>query len=312
LIPNLALWATPLAPIRGITTNTVANINQRVPILGFSPAALVENNTEGRSFYNGLQASLTKRMSHGLKFLASYTFSKNLDTDANDLTLATQGTSGVNIMAGARGPRALYGRTNFDRTHRAVVSYIYDLPNVKRGPAFIRAALNAWELSGVTTYQSGTPLTVISANPNNAFGATADFAPLSGTCSSGGFVTAGSIESKLNGYLNASCFSFNPTTRAAIYPVIGSDGRATGWGTGIIAIADGPPQANWDIAAVKRFSIRGPNDKTRVEFRSEFFNAFNWPQFGNPDTRLTNTTFGKITTTTVNPRIVQFALKVNF
>jgi len=127
LLPNEALQASAAAPIRGQTTNTVANINQRVPILGFYPTSLVENETGGQSWYNGLQASVTKRLSKGSQFLVSYTFSKNLDTDAPNLTEADQGTSN-DAIGNDRLPHGRYGRTNFDRAHRFVASYIYDLP----------------------------------------------------------------------------------------------------------------------------------------------------------------------------------------
>ena len=114
IYPNQAQLATVAAPIRGNTTNTVANIAQRVPLAGFTPTGLVENNTEGQSWYNGLQTSITKRLSNGLQFLASYTFSKSLDTDAPNVIEASAGTSG-DAIGDERNPHARYGRTNFDR-----------------------------------------------------------------------------------------------------------------------------------------------------------------------------------------------------
>ena len=78
---NQALSASANNPIRGVTENTVANIPLRVPVPGVPPDSLVVMESEGSSWYNGLEASLTKRLSHGLQFLASYTFSKTLDTD---------------------------------------------------------------------------------------------------------------------------------------------------------------------------------------------------------------------------------------
>ena len=90
---NQALTASANNPIRGVTTNTVANIPLRVPILGVPPDSLVEMESEGSSWYNGLEASLTKRLSHGLQFLASYTFSKTLDTDGADINSTSSGNA---------------------------------------------------------------------------------------------------------------------------------------------------------------------------------------------------------------------------
>jgi hypothetical protein len=82
---NQALSASVSNPIRGVTTDTVANISLRVPVVGVPPDSLVVAESEGNSWYNGLEVSLTKRLSHGLQLLASRTFSKTLDTDGADI-----------------------------------------------------------------------------------------------------------------------------------------------------------------------------------------------------------------------------------
>jgi hypothetical protein len=311
LLPNEANLASASNPIRGITTNTVANINQRVPILGFAPTAQVENETSGQSWFNSLQTSLTKRLSHGLQFLGSYTFSKNLDTDAPNITEAVQGTSG-DAIGNDRLPHGRYGRTNFDRTNRFVGSYTYDLPSLQHEGRLLSKVTGGWQLAGVTEYQSGTWLTVTSTNSKNVIGATTDFAPLSGACAPGNYVRSGTVVSKLNSYFNTNCFSFNPTTHAAIYPIVGDDGIATGFGNSGVGNATGPGQKNWDMALVKRTAVGWPNDGANVEFRTEFFNAFNTPQFANPDSKITDAAFGTITSTVVNPRIIQFAIRLNY
>jgi hypothetical protein len=311
-LPNLADLASVSNPIRGNTTNTVANIEQRVPIYGFTPSALIEANTEGSSNYNSLQASLTKHLSHGLQFLASYTFSKTLDAEGANVIEAEQGTADAAIGNGAD-PHARYGRTEFDRPNRFVLSYVYDLPGMKGGSAWERQILNRWQVSGVTTIQSGAAITVTSASPYNAYGQTLDFAPLSGKCQGANYVAPGSNNAKVNQYFNLNCFNIttNPTTGAIspVFPVIGDDGLATGYAHGGVGVTNGPSQNNWDIALVKRFGL---GHWASAEFRTEFFNAFNTPQFGNPDLSITDATFGKITTMAVNPRIIQFALKINF
>ena len=88
---NQALDASPSHPINGVTSNTLANIGSRVPIPGIRPDSLREMESEGSSWYNGLEVSLTKRLGHGLQFLASYTFSKTLDTDGADINSTSAG-----------------------------------------------------------------------------------------------------------------------------------------------------------------------------------------------------------------------------
>lgn len=316
-LPNLANLASASNPIRGATTNTVENIQQRVPLAGFTPTALVEAATEGSSNYNALQTSLTKHLSKGLQFLASYTFSKTLDLDGANLIEAIQGTSGSAVGNDAN-PRARYGRTPFDRPNRFVVSYLYDLPGLKKGSEWERQILNRWQVAGVTTVQSGAAITVVATSGSNVYGQTNDFAPLSGKCHGANYVAPGSNNAKVNQYFNLNCFNYttNPLNGAIspVYPVIG-DG--VGYASGGVGVTDGPDQNNWDIALLKRFdlghSMRGANaEPINAEFRSEFFNAFNTPQFGSPDNSLTDATFGRITTMAVSPRIIQFALKLNF
>ena len=84
-----------------------------------------------------------------------------------------------------------------------------------------------------------------------------------------------------------------------------SDDGGTDFGDSGVGTALGPGQFNWDITAIKRFKI---TEAQTVQFRAEFYNAFNHPQFANPSTTL-GPTFAYITATSVNPRIIQFGLK---
>ncbi len=74
----------------------------------------------------------------------------------------------------------------------------------------------------------------------------------------------------------------------------------------------GPGQNNFDLSLTKKFAFGWPREDSFLEFRSEFFNAFNHPQFGIPDLEFTSPTFGQISRTSVAPRIIQFALKFSF
>ena len=199
-----------------------------------------------------------------------------------------------------------------------MASYVYDLPWMKTGAFWQRALLGNWSVSGVVTYQAGNPLTLVGTNTNNAFGITTDLAPVNGSCNASQLATSGSVTSRLSGFFNPACIvGANPTqplssANAAAWPIIGDDGKATGFGNAPIGLVRGPAQGDWDIALAKRIPAAWLNDRANAEFRTEFFNAFNNPNFANPDTNVSDSTFGRITATTVAPRILQFALKLVF
>jgi hypothetical protein len=297
---NQALSASPESPVNGVTTNTLANVGQRVPIPGVRPDSLREMESEGSSSYNGLEASLTKRLGHGLQFLGSYTFSKTLDTDGADIN-ATSANNAL-TLGNQNSPSQRWGRASFDRTHRFILSGTWDPPSPSAG--LQRALLGGWDLAGVVTIQSGTALTIADTNATNVFGISEDRAQLSGTCSKSQLVKAGSMESKLNNYFNASCFT-NPA-------IIGADGIGAAFGDSATGIVDGPGQANLDLALLKTVELNRPIEKSTIQFRAEFFNALNHPQFAIPDNNFTSPTFGVISSTSVNARVGQLALKFEF
>jgi len=297
---NQAESASASNPIRGVMTNTVANIPLRVPILGIPPDSLQVMDSEGSSWYNGLEASLTKRLSHGLQFLASYTFSRTLDTDGADINSTSSG-NGL-TLGNQDSPGQRWGRASIDRTHRFVFSETWQLP----GPttALRGAILGGWEVATVITVQTGSALTIAQTNSDNVFGISEDRAQLSGNCSKNQLVTGGPIASKLNDYFNTSCFTAPQ--------IIGSDGIGTAFGNSGTGIVDGPGQANLDLAFSKSMSLDWPREKSVVQIRAEFFNALNHPQFANPDTNYSSPTFGVISSTSVNPRVGQVALRFSF
>ena len=197
---NQALSASPSNPVRGVTTDTVANISLRVPVLGVPPDSLVVMESEGNSWYNGLEVSLTKRLSHGLQFLASYTFSKTLDTDGADINSTSSGNALT--LGNQDSPSQRWGRASFDRTHRFVLSETWTSPSPQRGLG--RALLGGWELAAVVTVQSGSALTIAATNPNNIFGISEDRAQLTGTVEEPIGRRRGRSESKLERYFNSS------------------------------------------------------------------------------------------------------------
>ncbi|HTS57678.1 MAG TPA: TonB-dependent receptor [Terriglobales bacterium] len=296
---NQALDASPQDPVRGVTDNTLTNIETRVPVLGIAADTLKMVESEGESWYNGLEASLTKRLGHGLQFLASYTFSKALDTDGANVNSTSAGNQFT--LGDQNSPRQRWGRASFDRTNRFVFSTIYSLPSPKTG--LRRALVGGWTLAAVAVVQSGAALTVAYTNAKNVFGIPQDRAQLTG-CPPSQLVTAGEVESKLNLYFNTGCFTTPP--------VIGADGLGTAFGDSATGLVNGPDQANFDLSLAKAVPLAWPTENGRVEFRAAFFNVFNHPQFANPDNDLASPAFGVISSTAVNPRVGQLALKFIF
>jgi hypothetical protein len=154
-------------------------------------------------------------------------------------------------------------------------------------------------------------LTLTGTNTNNSFGITADRAQLAAGCTYSDLVTTGSVTNRLNNYFNSNCILRN-SAGAATWQVIGDDGRATAFGNSGVGVVTGPGQRNWDISLTKGTPIRKLGDSGNFEFRAEFFNAFNTPQFANPGTNVSAANFGVISATSVNPRVVQLAFKINF
>jgi len=298
---NQAENASATNPIRGQTTNTLANLSLRVPYQGFDPAQFLEQGSEGRSNYNALELTVKKNMSHGLQFLAAYTWSKTMATGASTVVGSTFGGGAVGDQNNLY---ADYGQADFSRPNRLIVSAIYKLPTLNEGPAAIKTAVRGWQVQGVATFQSGTPMTFTNSDSSNIDGTMSDHAYIDYSkegCSN--VRLAGSVKGRLNEFFNTGCFS-NP-------PTVSEDG-GTAFGNARASMLQGPGQHNFDLALAKITPIAG-SESVNLEFRAEFFNAFNSTQFSNPDTAYSDgASFGVITATSVAPRIGQLALKLHF
>jgi hypothetical protein len=295
--PNEAQLASPANPINGQTTSTLANIGLRVPFQGFSPGGLQGRRYDGQSSYNGLEATIRKRLSHGLQLQASYTFSKTLNNQRTNVAGATFSERMANDGRGL---------AEFSRPQRFVLSYLYEFPNFHGSKGGLGKLLGGWSVSGVTTFQSGNPLTVIDTRAGTIYGADGSdawFLPANfcSGASNSSLVTHGSVQSRLGGYINAAAICAPPTI-----------GDGTGFGNIGRGVLRGPGQNNWDISIAKVTKVKGPTEATNLEFRAQFFNAFNHPQFANPALDASSPSFGTITSTSVSPRLIQFALKYNF
>lgn len=290
---NQALLATPQTPVNGETTTTLDNIAQRVPYEGIAQAAYICGTTFSGN-YNSLQNSLTKRVGNGLSVLASYTWSKTLDYTVQETPAFDVGfTTGDQTK-----PRQSYGAAAFDRTNRFVLSFSYDTPRPQWGGAFVRHALSDWQFSGVVVEQSGLPITVTDSSAGSVFGNLV-FTNLA-ECTGANPASMGAVTNRLTDFFTPAAF----TDPAAI-------GNGTGFGNCGIGIVRGPGQHNLDLGIIRNFSI---GERAKLQFRSEFFNFTNTPDFGLPvsDRSTGPGVFGAITSTVENPRLIQFALKASF
>jgi hypothetical protein len=305
---NQSLLASAQNPVNGATTNTAANVVQRVPFQGIATGSLF-SDTRFEANYNSLQTSVTKRFAHGLEFLGSYTWSKILDE--------TSGSGGSDVFElwlltnNQNNPRQAYGLTDFDRDQRAVVNFTWTVPKFQQAPMLARRVLNDWEFSGIAVIQSGSPITVLDSNAGLVYGNFENRAQRTGSNPS----TQGSLYSRvLNGYLTQNAFTIAPEAPN------GSGPGDTGFGDSSVGMVRGPGQHNLDMAVERIFPV---TESSSFRFRAEFFNLTNTPQFANPNNNVdftagpngpvnVNPSFGLITSTAANPRIVQFALKYLF
>ncbi|HEY2469596.1 MAG TPA: TonB-dependent receptor [Terracidiphilus sp.] len=303
---NQAQLASPTNPINGETTNSAANVIARVPFVGISPGSLLCESSFNAS-YNSLQSSITKRLSHGLEFLGSYTWSRNLDQ--------TSGSSGSNVFEmhlvtnDQTNFRQAYGPTDFDRTNRGVLSLVYNTSFARHLPGLTARIVGDWQISTVAVAQSGTALTILDDNAGSVYGnyPFENRAQLSGAAKP---ATSGSLRSRaLNGYLNPAAFAPAPEAPFGTGPF------DTGFGNSSEGLVRGPDQRNIDLAVERTIPI---TESQKLRFRTEFFNLANTTNFNNPASNITAgpafgaPPFGIITSTSNNPRIIQFALKYQF
>jgi hypothetical protein len=235
----------------------------------------------GISKYHSLQVTGEKRYSRGLLFLAGYTWAKSID-DSSSWT----GIDGQE-SALAQDPSRLYlerGRSAFDLRHRFTFSFVYELP-LRFDHKFVNAVVGGWQTSGIVTLQTGFPFTVtVSGDVPNA-----------GT---------GNTRAKLVGEARLA----DPTIDQWFNRAAFAQPDAFTFGNAGRNILDAPGTRGFDASLMKVF--RGFGEQHRVQFRAEFFNAFNHPNFGLPNAQVGNAAFGTIRS--ADNREMQFALKYIF
>jgi hypothetical protein len=325
-----------------ITTNTPSNASLRAPFQGVDMNGFFQNQTTARSSYNSLQMSLTRRLTRGLQLLGSYTYAKSIDNASG-----TGGGAGIVgivnpgavadtsvILGDQSNNRANRGVSDFDRTHRFVLSYLWDLPklsfanHLKMG----RLLLSNWQLSGIIVAMSGLPIDIVDTGAGSLYGLAGGSNPLARpNWAPGATRITASVNIPAGYFFNPSAFSRPVVQAGQLIP--SSNGTATAGANGTDIgnvgrnILRGPRQTNVDFSIIKRFTF---DELKNLEFRAEVFNLFNHVNLASPISDLNaipssggsidvNTgqvlqpgAFGRIISTSNNPRIVQFALKFHF
>ena len=282
---------------------------------------------DNSSIYHGLQAGLAKRMSHGFQVQGSYTWSKCIDMGSGGLLGDPYQNSISSLMFFNRGGRR--GLCDFDITHNFVVNYLWQPPTPNFGGMAAQHILGGWEFGGVIVASTGSPFTaVMGGDPlgQNSSDAT-DFAwRLSGPgCDHP--VNPGNV----NNYIKLGCFSppvVSASFAAVCQPAIGQDPSGKpipipGTCMNLFGNAGrntlvGPGLFNVDFSAFKNNYITRISETFNIQFRAEFFNLINHPNFQAPIKHSTlfnengspTSGAGQINRTSTFSRQIQFGLKV--
>lgn len=284
---------------------------------------ITQINSVGNSNYNAGWVTLNKHFSHGFEVLASYTYSHAFDYNSlsSDESIPLQN---------AYNPRGDYGPSEYDVRNRFVLSGFYELPF--QGNRLV----SGWQLGIVTQAQSGSPLTPLlsintgtgttltvrpnqlehvtpTGNPHEFYNNTVLCEPFNGTPTGTAPAIPNCATTPDAAFAVPCTFSDTPTTPGSNnYPVI--PGSCTPGDMQRDALL-GPDFVNTDFSVVKNTKL---TDKFNLQFRTEFFDIFNHPNFGNPNNIVTSSAFGQVTSTRFpagdfgSAREIQFALKLSF
>jgi hypothetical protein len=271
-------------------------ITTRRPYQGYGTITEVESS--GNSIYHGLLLKAEKRFSKGLSFLASYTFSKAIEDSGSPALDST--AAGSDQPQDPRNLRAERGLSPHDVRSRFIFNYSYELPFGKGrmfqagGSKLAEAVLGGWQVNGITLVQSGRHETIgVSFDASNTGSSNYRANALRNPQLS-------SSERTVSRYFDTSAFAVpDPYT-------YGNAGRNT---------VEGPGQVNFDFSLFKNFRLRerkGSFSDNEIQFRAEFFNVFNTPQFQIPNRLVGTPQFGSITDVVNYARQIQLALKFRF
>ncbi len=314
-----------------ITQTTMDNVSARVPpqYLGFNADQLFWEENQGFSNYHALQTSLVHRWSNGLYTQVAYTYSRCMDNGSG--SQYGDELNGLQQFGDLINPRSNYGPCDFDRTHRLVISYNYELPfarMLKIGNHGYGKMANGWTVNGITTFQSNLPILIFDAAalvPEDNFVQFTNFGTLAPGMSLSDVITKGSTESKLDNYVNLNAFTAGGNCVNNQYVIVDcSDPTSTGYAAvGNVSRNNfrGPFETNWDFSIAKNTLL---SEHVTLAFRADFFNIFNHPAFQDPSAGgYAGSAAGNsgevdvvgspaITQTLNGPRVIQFSFRLQF
>jgi len=257
------------------------------------------------SSYNALLLTLRKRLSRDLQMDFNYTFSHSLDNSSVITNNNGNGFAGASVVVcDAVNLSVCRGNSEFDITHSISANAVYDLP-IGRGhfigrdsATWLNEVIGGWQVSGITTWRTGLAFPVQSGVSTTSLSADA-LAIFNGNRAA----LSQNIHTDTANNNFIQFFSNPAAAQGAFSPV-------TGQQVGNRDILRGPGFTNWDLALIKSFPIL--SEKYKLQFRAEAYNTFNHPNFSLPNSNVNSPNFGIISTTSGDPRVLQFALRFDF
>jgi Carboxypeptidase regulatory-like domain len=268
-----------------------------LPFPGFKSLRLATN--EANSHYNGLQIDVNSRVGRDLFLRGFYTYSRAIDP-VNGSTASTTGGTGGGDLQDVSNPylgwRYDVGPSGFDRTHNALINFIYDIPLFRNSSShLLKSTVGGWQVSGIVSFESGLPFNVglTGGQGGNGLPNATNRPDLVGKISYPNAVSA--TKQQVIQYLDPSAFAD---------PVVGAFGNL-----GHNAVR-GPGRDNWNLSLFKSF-VLSESRGSRFEFRVESFNIWNHTQFNTVSNNFGASDFGQFKTA-FDPRILQLGAKLYF
>ena len=263
--------------IAGLVGNYNANLDR--PYLGYGNIVLGEN--AGNTHYESLQVNFRVENQHGLTFQAAYTWSHSLG-------IAPGGGGDFNTLSDPYNRYYDYGPTGLDRRQILVLNYIYDLPIFRSQKGVAGSILGGWEFAGITLMETGLPLNPTLSYDNLGLGGNTTDRPN----------TAGSLT-----YPQTVTEWFNTSAFTAPAQLAFGDAQE-----GAIR---GPGRINFNLSMYKSFRLWERNGGGNLQFRADFYNAFNHTEFHDVNTNYGQSAFGQVVDT-YDPRTIELGLKLRF
>jgi len=304
---NQAPLASVQNPIRGVTTNTTANIVLRKPYIGWTPDSMYYFKTDGEAWYSSLQASLTQKIRNRFQYQAAYTWSRLL-SPVPGFTVGSNQFGPSGDQTALHGHKSGYGPDWNIRPQRFVLSAYYALPSPANNH-FLATTLGGWSIATATVVQAGQQGSIAYGNINSAYGISSDRASYAPGCTAKNVSTPGSVSSRVDNYINKACFQPPAEVDPAL---VGVAGAARGFGNTPNGILRYPGQSDVDLSISKNQQMRWPREGASVQFRADMFNTLNHPNFAGPVNSISASTFGQIFGMSTNPRVIQLALRMSF